>query len=1315
MVTLFAEVVAQEGYQAAPPEVQAQIANDFFGEKVAVQEGYLAATPEIQAQIKQDFFREYEIPNLEGGLSLEQDPIENELQTMAPNEAMPDVSVQQGLQNLGSSFVSGIGDFAQAAINPETYQQMGQQAFDAIQTEQQAPWTAQLLQPYAMGLGAVQGVRDLGQGLLNLPADIANAYQGQQVYEPAVNLPNLMDVPVAGDLMQQLPASTFTGEQLPYMLPISRAAQATKLPGMARAMAEGAAIGATLPSEEGLKGRFTQAAMGATAPAVLGTGGKLAGKAIKKVASAQKAKQPMEPVGLQQLLPEKKVEAKIIEPAEAIPEAPTDVQAIEAKAIKQERAKASQGGYVRIGGGAPPQQRNLQLVRPKKAFDPKKAGVEEVVGTTKEEPKVITQAKEGLKDTFSYMHRVKDKSFKVGGKDVSGNKLIAEVDRLRTKMNKGYRDAELKVRNAIEHLEDTPNYKASDKVKDTSRYLFYSDYLRRSKEGMEVPGGLSQDELRKGLNAAQKHIRKNPDVRKAVLNVRKVLDEIGDQLVDAGFIEKKRRQYFPHQVLEHLEQRYGLPVKVQRPSRGYAKKAKGSKKAVETDLIEVMDSHLKAIARHNAIDEFIDRVIKDYAEPDWKLGQPLPEGFVEFQPRSGRQHFRAFSVPEEAVMQAAFEKLMLDPDPKVKASLEKVKQVIAVGAPRKTYALPKEVAHHLVQLYEPKNIDGLNNLIVKANRAWKGLVTGSPLNPGVIAFHFKNAIGDFENALRDDPGLSKYVGRATQEIYKAKKGNPTKSFKTAEEWGTIGAGYYGTELDLMTNDFDFKRRFSKSKIDRAFARTPIVSQASLLSGKFSDWSKSFGEAREDILRYAKFLRDTDLGLEPWQAHIENGRTFVNYSHLTPFEKNVLRDGLLPFYTFYKNNAVNWTQGLTGKRVAGAAARSAVLAFGFPFATTIWNQMIDPETEDLLYDRKSKRYLANQPHIITGFKDDKGNSIVITFPTASNAALQIFGLAKAPYRLTKALKQVMEGKRPMTETLKKQVGEFVGKDLVVEAGKDDNLGLPAPMAETLELINPFIKEGTEQLFDYDLFLGRPITRGDANAPEGENTKRRLAHVAKVVAPPFQRLGKLFNPNIDNRIKALDLLTGVVKAPDLYSWSDLRQEEESFKKEQQRIRSSSLRKFRERVKQSLYDEQRHAVYDSRIGPEELRFGKALSPTQRMRVGTLLKQSTQGDAMAYSSTSKYGLLKIIKEIDSIYQKEGLPPAEKRQLKKVEAALPMYLSKLNKYSEARIRAAVTAVKSTENKKRQLTLFKSLTRGAPEPPQLQAWLKFRKEQASLK
>src|SRR5690606_12824527 len=128
----------------------------------------------------------------------------------------------------------------------------------------------------------------------------------------------------------------------------------------------------------------------------------------------------------------------------------------------------------------------------------------------------------------------------------------------------------------------------------------------------------------------------------------------------------------------------------------------------------------------------------------------------------------------------------------------------------------------------------------------------------------------------------------------------------------------------------------------------------------------------------------------------------------------------------------------------------------------------------IQENKGERYIAEIPHIITPFKDSKGNNYIILLPFSSAQALQFAGLSRLPQHLVKALST-----GNVTNEIKGQLSDFFAR-----SGRKGSLALPAPMVETMELGNPYLKEGAEQLFNWDLYLDRPITREGEDVPESE---------------------------------------------------------------------------------------------------------------------------------------------------------------------------------------------------------------------------------------
>lgn len=261
-------------FLAAPEELQIQYLNSEVLPSIDP-EFKAAPEPDRIEYIKQEILPKLKVPQLKQS-KVDVGAIMGDV--VRPNA--PNVSPYKGLQNIAGSVGQGLSNFGAAAVNPGTYQKLGEDALNAVATEfktRSMPPQGRLLEnlfmstPTGLLPGAVQGARDLAQGVVNLPSDIANAYSGRQTYEAPFKLPE-----VDPGLRARYPVSSFVGEQLPYGLPITRAAKAVKPVNSLRSVAEGALIsGAVDPKGQGLSGRVTNASVGAVLPAGIGTASKL--------------------------------------------------------------------------------------------------------------------------------------------------------------------------------------------------------------------------------------------------------------------------------------------------------------------------------------------------------------------------------------------------------------------------------------------------------------------------------------------------------------------------------------------------------------------------------------------------------------------------------------------------------------------------------------------------------------------------------------------------------------------------------------------------------------------------------------------------------------------------------------------------------------------------------------------------------------------------------------------------------------------------------------------------------------------------------
>ncbi len=182
-VTSFADVQSQPNYQKLPSETQAQIALEYFDKRVASQSNFQKADAGTQETIKQEFRAKYNLPDIKPAHGV----------FTQGNQAQPVQQIGEGLQRIGQ----GLGAYAQSVPG-----QIGQ----AFQTEfQNSKSPTSGLEKYASTFpSAIEGVRNLLQAPADLATAAANAYTGNQQFEPAYRLPSVTDLPVVGPKIQEL-------------------------------------------------------------------------------------------------------------------------------------------------------------------------------------------------------------------------------------------------------------------------------------------------------------------------------------------------------------------------------------------------------------------------------------------------------------------------------------------------------------------------------------------------------------------------------------------------------------------------------------------------------------------------------------------------------------------------------------------------------------------------------------------------------------------------------------------------------------------------------------------------------------------------------------------------------------------------------------------------------------------------------------------------------------------------------------------------------------------------------------------------------
>ncbi|MHC5058815.1 MAG: hypothetical protein ACYTKD_29510, partial [Planctomycetota bacterium] len=276
--------------------------------------------------------------------------------------------------------------------------------------------------------------------------------------------------------------------------------------------------------------------------------------------------------------------------------------------------------------------------------------------------------------------------------------------------------------------------------------------------------------------------------------------------------------------------------------------------------------------------------------------------------------------------------------------------------------------------------------------------------------------------------------------------------RKAYELGAIGTGFTAEEAgrgQFRVGATAGLERFSGLEGERAWRQ--VTDKVLTPIRHFADLMSKANERREDLLRTAKFVRDMVGGMTPRQAFTLNGQTFINYGQLTEFERRWLSRGLLPFWTWTKNNPIRWTRGMRYRPKRTLAYLGVTTGL-----TTLWNTMLFEDEEDRLQNSPFTRHIAEKPHIFLPFNDSRGNPMVITLDEPFADALGVVGLDKAP----QMMRRIASGDSPWA----------VFQDGVKNA-------VLSPIEKVNELTTPFVKALIEAESGRDLFTDKRYLTGE----------------------------------------------------------------------------------------------------------------------------------------------------------------------------------------------------------------------------------------------
>lgn len=626
------------------------------------------------------------------------------------------------------------------------------------------------------------------------------------------------------------------------------------------------------------------------------------------------------------------------------------------------------------------------------------------------------------------------------------------------------------------------------------RQVALRDFVETAEQGLPLPRGITAEQARQEAArlwqvAAELGEDTVGRVREALQRHDQLVRSLGEELVARGKLspESLREHYFPHRVLDYTAQielqTPGMPRRLRAPFRYYTQERLGSVRDIDTDYARVMLRHISKVRLDNAVDDFAQEIAQRYdllarlpqearraiLERGLRPGQIVELGgkrYRAWQYEPGRQLFGGQIVNPSLLEDALAEGLtvaewLARTGPRGGLPL---REAAVLGQQRPFFLLEEPIAEVLSRLRQTPQMLRAYRWIVEGTSLWKRLT----LNFAGVPFQMGNFVGDLINLVREDPAALALVPRAIAMLLRGSG----RELEMAQAHRVLESGLFRTRGHPLLQARAGRLVHPIVELWARFNPMQVVERGS--------------ELREQVLRLAKFLKDVqriergqqvvaraiDLrGLEPLAAAGKVAREFtVDYGAVSPAWQASIRGLLLPFATFYVENARNWGRYVL-RHPTDALAR-----FGVPAAAMFyWNNTKFPEIEAGLPD-----YYRYMPHIITGYKTEDGRPVVIAFQTPVDLAGQVFGLD----RLLDKLGKLERGELTAAEAAKQQLADMA-------------LGVPRMVHQ---LTTPLIKAFADVGRNRDSFTGRAIVPERLKGTE-EGRRLQIQYVLGQFLTPY----------------------------------------------------------------------------------------------------------------------------------------------------------------------------------------------------------------------
>lgn len=596
-----------------------------------------------------------------------------------------------------------------------------------------------------------------------------------------------------------------------------------------------------------------------------------------------------------------------------------------------------------------------------------------------------------------------------------------------------------------------PIQKLKPEAYDTFRkFIILQDWKAALESGStKIVNNLSLEEVNGALAKLAPKIR--PEILEAAERHNTVVGAIGKDLVRRGYLTQDmlKDKYFTHRVIKYLDESAEVSASrtkgTRTPFRSYVLERVPNAELIDTDYIGVMHRHLAKVKIDNAIDDFVraeagklDVLPTLPDESRLKLfganGQPIVGKLYDIDGKMYKGYkyspkgllYPGQSESEE-IMAKALDEALSPAD--LDARLRPINENLEL---RKTYLVPEEAADSFVRFNQPQNLSHLFTLIKGPVRLWKKVT----LTTAGVPWQMRNFISSIEALYREGDliGTLAQLPRAGKALAKAhftsKDLDPL--FLKARESGIIQGGRRSVrpvdDLELWKY-IDFPEKAvaaAKMPWDMAFQLSSEASEGAVRLAKFMADSERIQRGQAVVTKsFAKEL----AGLAPEQQVIQNVRLMLPEVAVNdPKFNRVVGDLTFPFISWFYHNSKGWA-----KYIANNPGDLAV-KYGLPYAgMQYWNWKNYPEVE-----KKLPEYQRFIPHIITGYKDEKGRHIVYNLQSTLQAASQWFAMDAMAYRAS----QVAQGQMGLEEAVRAQVQD------TARAPYDTAVGLLNPVLNAM---------------------------------------------------------------------------------------------------------------------------------------------------------------------------------------------------------------------------------------------------------------------------